>query len=330
MDITTIPFLSPNSSTETNGTSAPRPPPHTQYAAMLIILVVTVIILVTIVGNVLVVVAVFTSRALRAPQNLFLVSLASADILVATLVIPFSLANEVMGYWYFGSTWCAFYLALDVLFCTSSIVHLCAISLDRYWSVTKAVSYNLKRTPRRIKFMITVVWVISAVISFPPLLMTKHDELECLLNNETWYILSSCMVSFFAPGLIMILVYCKIYRVAKQRASTVFVAKNGMERQPSQSETCFVRKGKSEMESPSSHSSGSRERKGELDDIDLEESSISKRQRNSQREREREREGRSETGTNTPIFVQRDTLERTEDSSSTPGIPCRLSPRALL
>lgn len=64
-------------------------------ASVLIVLVVTVIILGTVVGNVLVVVAVFTSRALRAPQNLFLVSLASADILVATLVIPFSLANEV-------------------------------------------------------------------------------------------------------------------------------------------------------------------------------------------------------------------------------------------
>ncbi|XP_065143938.1 alpha-2Db adrenergic receptor [Paramisgurnus dabryanus] len=279
MDLNTIPHSSPNSSADTNATNAPRSPPHSRYAAVLIILVVTVIILVTIVGNVLVVVAVFTSRALRAPQNLFLVSLASADILVATLVIPFSLANEIMGYWYFGRTWCAFYLALDVLFCTSSIVHLCAISLDRYWSVTKAVSYNLKRTPRRIKTMIMVVWVISAVISFPPLIMTNHNEMECLLNNETWYILSSCMVSFFAPGLIMILVYCKIYRVAKQRASTVFVAKNGMERQPSQSETCFVRKGKSEMESPSSNSSGSRERKGELDDIDLEESSLSNKQR---------------------------------------------------
>ncbi len=197
MELTTVTFPSLNSSADTNGTSAQRPSPHSQYVSVVIILVVTVIILVTIVGNVLVVVAVFTSRALRAPQNLFLVSLASADILVATLVIPFSLANEVMGYWNFGSTWCAFYLALDVLFCTSSIVHLCAISLDRYWSVTKAVSYNLKRTPRRIKFMIMVVWVISAVISFPPLLMTKHDELECLLNNETWYIISSCMVSFF-------------------------------------------------------------------------------------------------------------------------------------
>ncbi|TNN64799.1 Alpha-2 adrenergic receptor [Liparis tanakae] len=273
MDVTQLNVSVENVSNNDNSTDAPLGLPHTAAATALIIIVVTVIITLTIVGNVLVIVAVLTSRALRAPQNLFLVSLASADILVATLVIPFSLVNEVMGYWYFGSTWCAFYLALDVLFCTSSIVHLCAISLDRYWSVTKAVRYNLKRTPKRIKTMIVVVWVISAVISFPPLLMTKHDERECLLNDETWYILSSCMVSFFAPGLIMILVYCKIYKVAKQRSSTVFVAKNGLERQPSESETCFARKDRFETESPSSQSSGSHQpRQGELDDIDLEES----------------------------------------------------------
>ncbi|XP_059179954.1 alpha-2Db adrenergic receptor-like [Centropristis striata] len=302
--------LPPNSSLEnvnqTSSSSSPRAPPlppHSQVASVFIVLVVSVIILGTVVGNVLVVVAVFTSRALRPPQNLFLVSLASADILVATLVIPFSLANEVMGYWYFGSTWCSFYLALDVLFCTSSIVHLCAISLDRYWSVTKAVSYNRKRTPKRIKSMISIVWLISIVISSPPLLMTQKDEdsedsdtkrQECLLNNQTWYILSSCLVSFFAPGVIMILVYCKIYRVAKQRASTVFVAKNVLERQPSQSETCFVatprpcqRKGAGcgqsqyELDSPrppNRHSSSNVEsnnssRRGELDDIDLEERS---------------------------------------------------------
>lgn len=213
--------------------------------------------------------------------------------------------SQVMGYWFFGQIWCSFYLALDVLFCTSSIVHLCAISLDRYWSVTEAVSYNRKRTPKRIKVMISIVWLISIVVSSPPLLMTHKDESletedkhnaqrqKCLLNNQTWYILSSCLVSFFAPGVIMILVYCKIYRFAKQRASTVFVAKNVMERQPSQSETCFNgssrtfqkkgaecfecqfelsssqpvnRRSSSNIESRSGGHRG-----GELDDIDIEE-----------------------------------------------------------
>uniref|UniRef100_A0A3B4A824 G-protein coupled receptors family 1 profile domain-containing protein n=1 Tax=Periophthalmus magnuspinnatus TaxID=409849 RepID=A0A3B4A824_9GOBI len=204
-----------------NATSRSR---YSQLAIWGLAGLVSFIILVTIVGNVLVVIAVLTSRALKPPQNLFLVSLASADILVATLVMPFSLANELMGFWFFGKIWCDIYLALDVLFCTSSIVHLCAISLDRYWSVTQAVEYNLKRTPKRVKCMIVVVWLISAVISFPPLISmdrSSTDESQCQLNDETWYILYSSIGSFFAPCVIMILVYIRIYQVAKTRTRTM-------------------------------------------------------------------------------------------------------------
>ncbi|XP_049646012.1 LOW QUALITY PROTEIN: alpha-2C adrenergic receptor [Suncus etruscus] len=210
-----------------NGSGAAWGPPPGQYSAAPWRgwrRVVGFLIVFTVAGNVLVVIAVLTSRALRAPQNLFLVSLASADILVATLVMPFSLANELMAYWSFGQVWCGVYLALDVLFCTSSHrSSLCAISLDRYWSVTQAVEYNLKRTPRRVKATIVAVWLLSAVISFPPLvsLNRRPDGAaypQCGLNDETWYILSSCVGSFFAPCLVMLLVYARIYRVAKRRA----------------------------------------------------------------------------------------------------------------
>lgn len=183
---------------------------------------ITFLILFTIFGNALVILAVLTSRSLRAPQNLFLVSLAAADILVATLIIPFSLANELLGYWYFRRTWCEVYLALDVLFCTSSIVHLCAISLDRYWAVSRALEYNSKRTPRRIKCIILTVWLIAAVISLPPLIYKgdqgpqPHGRPQCKLNQEAWYILASSIGSFFAPCLIMILVYLRIYLIAKR------------------------------------------------------------------------------------------------------------------
>ncbi len=143
---------------------------------------------------------------------------------MATLIIPFSLANELMGYWYFRSVWCEIYLALDVLFCTSSIVHLCAISLDRYMSISR-VTYGPKRTPKRIKCSILVMWLISAVISFPPLLSMNKNKggadsgglPQCQLNDERWYILYSTIGSFFAPCLIMILVYMRIYQIAKQR-----------------------------------------------------------------------------------------------------------------
>lgn len=204
----------------TNRTLADVAPYSLQVSLSLTVLV-GIMILLTVFGNVLVVIAVFTSRSLKAPQNLFLVSLASADILVATLVMPFSLANELMGYWYFGEVWCEIYLALDVLFCTASITHLCAISLDRYWSITQAIEYNLKRTPRRIKCIIFIVWVIAAVISFPPLIsLEKENSKEdpvCKINNDKWYVISSCIGSFFLPCIIMVLVYIRIYQIAKKR-----------------------------------------------------------------------------------------------------------------
>ncbi|XP_006873583.1 PREDICTED: alpha-2B adrenergic receptor [Chrysochloris asiatica] len=196
--------------------------PYSVQAKAAIAAVITFLILFTIFGNALVILAVLTSRSLRAPQNLFLVSLAAADILVATLIIPFSLANELLGYWYFRHMWCEVYLALDVLFCTSSIVHLCAISLDRYWAVSRALEYNSKRTPRRIKCIILTVWLIAAAISLPPLIYKgdqdpqPHGRPQCKLNQEAWYILSSSIGSFFAPCLIMILVYLRIYLIAKR------------------------------------------------------------------------------------------------------------------
>ncbi|NXG50658.1 ADA2C protein, partial [Psilopogon haemacephalus] len=196
---------------------------YSPQAAAAIAAAVALLALFTVVGNSLVIAAVLSSRSLRAPQNLFLVSLAAADILVATLIIPFSLANELLGYWYFQPAWCQLYLALDVLFCTSSIVHLCAISLDRYCSVSRALAYGAKRTPRRVKCSILLVWTIAAIISLPPLLYEGEEKaapgerLQCKLKEEAWYVLSSSVGSFFAPCLIMVLVYLRLYLIAKRR-----------------------------------------------------------------------------------------------------------------
>uniref|UniRef100_A0A3P9MI67 Alpha-2B adrenergic receptor n=1 Tax=Oryzias latipes TaxID=8090 RepID=A0A3P9MI67_ORYLA len=182
-------------------------------------IVVTSMMILTIVGNILVIIAVLMSRSLRGPQNLFLVSLAAADILVALIVVPFSMAYELQGCWVFSSIWCEIHKALDVLFCTASIVHLCAIALDRYLSISRPVSYGTKRSRRRIKSAIVMVWLIAAVISFPPLLSPgkqKGGDGKCEPNDEPWYILYSTIGSFFAPCVIMILVYIRIYQIAKR------------------------------------------------------------------------------------------------------------------
>ncbi|KAG6937424.1 adrenoceptor alpha 2A [Chelydra serpentina] len=285
----------PGSNGSVNGSEAgPRAgTPYPLHTTLALISLAGLLMLFTIFGNVLVIIAVFTSRGLKAPQNLFLVSLASADILVATLVIPFSLANEVMGYWYFGKVWCEIYLALDVLFCTSSIVHLCAISLDRYWSITQAIEYNLKRTPRRIKCIIFIVWVISAVISFPPLISIEKKNGQqadqraagCKINDEKWYIISSCIGSFFAPCLIMILVYVRIYQIAKRR-TRVPPSKRG--EHPNKRQNGMADKeelpaaAKLNGEKVMEGGGGEGEQQRELNGIDMEETSSSEHNENHQ------------------------------------------------
>ena len=135
--------------------------------------------LLIVLGNGLVVVAIAVDRQLKGLQNIlqnmellqntaglqnwFIASLAVSDLLVGLFIMPLSLANELLGYWAFGDILCQLWLSTDVLLCTASILNLVLISLDRYWSVTQALKYIRRRTPRRAALMISAVWILSAI-----------------------------------------------------------------------------------------------------------------------------------------------------------------------
>ena len=88
------------------------------------------IIVISIVGNALVVIAIATDQRLRKLSNLFLMSLAIADLLVAALVMPLALLND-LHLLRMGETFCKLWISSDVMCSTASIINLCAISLDR-------------------------------------------------------------------------------------------------------------------------------------------------------------------------------------------------------
>ncbi|XP_037091297.1 alpha-2C adrenergic receptor-like [Pollicipes pollicipes] len=196
------------------------------YSTLRIVLtsiVVTLIMVVVVVGNMLVIIAIATEKALKGIQNWFIASLAVADFMVGLIIMPFSLAQELMGYWLFGELWCSLHAAIDVLACTSSINNICLISLDRYWSITQAVDYLKSRTPRRAILMIAFVWLFSALICIPPLLGWRKKRVQsefpkCELSDDIGYVLYSALGSFYIPSIIMIFVYIRIYFAARSRA----------------------------------------------------------------------------------------------------------------
>lgn len=179
--------------------------------------------MITIVGNVLVILSVFNYRPLRIAQNFFIVSLAVADLTVALLVLPFNVAYYIMNKWVFGKHLCKMWLTSDVLCCTASILNLCAIALDRYWAITDPINYACKRTVRRVGIMIAITWVLSAIISSPPLLgwnnwpETFNESTDCELNSERSYVIYSSSGSFYIPLLIMTIVYVQIFIATRRR-----------------------------------------------------------------------------------------------------------------
>lgn len=195
-----------------------------QWQALLITIVLTFIIILTIIGNVLVILSVFTYKPLRIVQNFFIVSLAVADLTVAILVLPFNVANMMIGRWIFGIHLCKMWLTSDVLCCTSSILNLCAIALDRYWAITDPINYAQKRTVERVLMLIAGVWILSLVISSPPLIgwndwpeVFDSQKHPCMLNSDRGYRIYSALGSFFIPLIIMTIVYIEIYIATRRR-----------------------------------------------------------------------------------------------------------------
>ncbi|CAL8113232.1 unnamed protein product [Orchesella dallaii] len=178
----------------------------------------SLIIIFTIFGNVLVLMAVALSRNLRSSTHYLIVNLAVADLLLGTTVLPFSAAFEITGRWYFGQTFCEIWAAVDVLCCTSSILSLCVISLDRYIGVTRPLAYSTIMVGRRTSALIVVIWTASFAISIGPLLGWREppgdEPYYCTVNKQLGYVFFSATGSFYLPMLIILSVYWKIYKAA--------------------------------------------------------------------------------------------------------------------
>ncbi|XP_019743299.1 dopamine receptor D2a [Hippocampus comes] len=191
------------------------------YYAMLLTLLIFVIVF----GNVLVCMAVSREKALQTTTNYLIVSLAVADLLVATLVMPWVVYLEVVREWRFSKIHCDIFVTLDVMMCTASILNLCAISIDRYTAVAMPMLYNTRYSSRRrVTIMISVVWVLSFAISCPLLFglnntATREASL-CVIANPAFVVYSS-IVSFYVPFIITLLVYVQIYVVLRKRRKRV-------------------------------------------------------------------------------------------------------------
>ncbi|KAJ8367726.1 hypothetical protein AAFF_G00310940 [Aldrovandia affinis] len=206
-----LPAHAPRAPNATAGTAPPlageraavvAPPLAAERAAVVALL--AGLALLTAVLNAGVMATICLTRKLRLPAYYLICSLAFADLLVAVLVMPPSVAYVALGAWPLGRTACEAWLSVDMTCCTCSILHLCAIALDRYCSITAPARYQ--RTARRAGAMVAGVWTLSALIAVPPLFWRRSHgdpgpapDSHCVIGHEhLGYTLYSVFGAFYA------------------------------------------------------------------------------------------------------------------------------------
>ncbi|XP_062288203.1 5-hydroxytryptamine receptor 2A [Scomber scombrus] len=191
------------------------------WAALLIL----VVIAVTVMGNILVILAVSLEKKLQNATNYFLMSLAVADMLLGILVMPVSMVTILYDYgWPLPPELCPIWIYLDVLFSTASIMHLCAISLDRYIAIRNPFQHSRFNSHTKARIKIMAVWTISVGISMPiPVLgLRDHSKVfkddSCLLTDNNFVLVGS-FVAFFIPLTIMVVTYFLTIKALQNEAT---------------------------------------------------------------------------------------------------------------
>uniref|UniRef100_W5NL83 Trace amine associated receptor 13a n=1 Tax=Lepisosteus oculatus TaxID=7918 RepID=W5NL83_LEPOC len=180
----------------------------------------------TVCGNLLVIISISHFKQLHTPTNLLLLSLAVADFLVGATVMPLSITTLIETCWYFGDILCSFYKSLDCVLISVSLCNLVLIAIDRYFAVCDPFFYSTKITVNVMYLLILLSWFISPLYVIILLYVNGNfSDYACfgdcfILINATWGIID-LLVTFIIPCCVMIILYARIFLVAKKQAQAI-------------------------------------------------------------------------------------------------------------
>ncbi|XP_043913201.1 trace amine-associated receptor 4-like [Protopterus annectens] len=190
-------------------------------------------VIITMCGNLLVIISITHFKQLHHPTNILICSLAVVDFLVGFIIMPYSMVRTIESCWYYGDRVCKMHSTFNLMFCLSSVFHLCFIAADRYYAVCDPLHYYTKITFSTVIVFITISWTVPFMFAFG--IVTSEVTFDgirdyaasitcigmCLmLFNKLWSVLIS-IIAVVLPATVMISIYSNIFVVARRHAQVI-------------------------------------------------------------------------------------------------------------
>ncbi|XP_042870206.1 orexin receptor type 2-like [Penaeus japonicus] len=131
------------------------------------LIVFTLTLLLGILGNGLIIYTICRYNRMKSTTNVFLASLASADLLLILICVPVKTAKVFAYTWTFGWFLCKGIHYLQNVSAICSVLTLTAMSMERYYAILFPFQSKYILTIRQAQRMTGLVWFLSIILSVP-------------------------------------------------------------------------------------------------------------------------------------------------------------------
>ncbi|KAL1020825.1 hypothetical protein UPYG_G00005200 [Umbra pygmaea] len=223
---------------DSNG-SLPVNPSPLSFTQFLVLGTMLLMDLLAVVANIAVMAVITKTLQLR--KFAFIFHLCLVDLLAALVLMPLGmLSNRILEH---DEALCRTYLCLSVGLVSAAILSISAINVERYYYIVHPMRHEVKMTVGVVVTVLVAIWLKAIVMSALPLLGLVHQENQglgigpggglegpsierrCSLHGNIGggtmrliFMVFFTVVYFLCPVMIILVVYCNMFKVARVAA----------------------------------------------------------------------------------------------------------------